>query len=343
MYLVQKHMGRMFLLQHQLLATFCSYKKWWNTQNNNLMRCSRCFLYMQWVIIHFTCVGKCSEGRQSGYFSLHIQGKLTAPVLQPHSPLSVYDVAFALHCPDPATPKGNWFLPLCCPFTSLSSSLVSSPILVSSHLFSPSAHSSPFHTHTPMSSSFFVLHFARSFAPLTPRGSLVMPACFIALYSISKPPASLLSSLLFPHTICFQLHPSSTVTPFSLFPPCSLSSVYTLHLFNHLIVSFQSLFTVCLSLSSSISYYLPSLYVCASAAKCYPFLLFSVCLCVSGPVLSPQIGWQMDYLSKDTYKTISRPLYVSSYSYFKAVIFAAAGVETPPWLSHIWMGFTVIF
>lgn len=51
-----------------------------------------------------------------------------------HSPLSVYNVAFALHCPDPATPKGNWFLPLHCPFVSLSSLIVFLFLLIPSSL-----------------------------------------------------------------------------------------------------------------------------------------------------------------------------------------------------------------
>lgn len=42
--------------------------------------------------------------------------------------------------------------------------------------------------------------------------------------------------------------------------------------------------------SRLISYFPPLLSVCASVAKCYPFLLFSVCLCVLGPVLNPQLG-----------------------------------------------------
>lgn len=51
-----------------------------------------------------------------------------------HSLLSVYNVAFALHCPDPATPKENWFLPLRCPFTS-PSSLVVFPLSIIPYLF----------------------------------------------------------------------------------------------------------------------------------------------------------------------------------------------------------------
>ncbi len=134
-----------------------------------------------------------------------------------HSLLSVYNVAFALHCPDPATPKGNWFLPLRCPFTSPSSLVVFPFSLIPSSFFPISfcsffsLHFLPFtrvhthiHTHqclydSALSSSFFVLHFIRSFALLPPSGSLVMPACFIALYSISKPPASLRFSIP-PHT-----------------------------------------------------------------------------------------------------------------------------------------------
>lgn len=237
-----------------------------------------------------------------------------------HSLLSVYNVAFALHCPDPATPKGNWFLPLRCPFTSLSSLVFSFslvfpfPLIFSplwpSPLLCPSALSCLctfffFRTHkclydSGLSSSSSVLHFIRSFALVPPSGALVMPACFIASYSISKPPASLRFSIP-PHTICSQFHLSPLSLCAHFFPfPFRLSCVYTLHLSNHLIVSFQSFFAVCLSLSSSTSYFLPLLSVCASTAKCYPFLLFSVCLCVLGPVLSPQLGWQIDYLPEFT-------------------------------------------
>lgn len=141
--------------------------------------------------------------------------------------------------------------------------------------------------------------------PFAPHGSLVMPACFIASCSISKPIARL-----------FFLVPSCTIwCRFHLWPPFSptpfpVSCVYTLHLPDDSIVSFQS---PCLSFSTSffflISYFLPLLSVCTSTAKCYPFLLFSVCLCVLGPVLSPQLSLQMDFLSKETHNHLQTSLF----------------------------------
>lgn len=188
------------------------------------------------------------------------------------------------------------------------------------------------HTHTHnnvfmilLSSSLFVLHFVRSSAPLSPSGSLVMPACFIALYSVSKPPASLCSSIR-PHTIRSQFHLFSAVAPHSFFSPPSsfpsLSCVYTLHLSNHSIVSSQSFLAVCLSLSSSISYILPLLSVCASAANVLslpPLLRLSLCM---GPVLGPA-AWLTNGLSlQRRHITISRPLYLTSRSYLIAAILA---------------------
>ena len=176
----------------------------------------------------------------------------------------------------------------------------------------------------PLSSSLFVLHFVRSSAPLSPSGSLVMPACFIALYSVSKPPASLCSSIR-PHTIRSQFHLSrlslrTHFFPSLLFP--SLSCVYTLHLSNHSIVSSPSFLAVCLSLSSSISYILPLLSVCASTANVLslpPLLRLSLCM---GPVLGPA-AWLTNGLSlQRRHITISRPLYLTSHSYLIAAILA---------------------
>lgn len=58
-----------------------------------------------------------------------------------HSLLSVYNIAFALHCSDPVTPKGNWFLPLRCPFTSLSSLVFLFSLIP--YLFFPFSHHHP--------------------------------------------------------------------------------------------------------------------------------------------------------------------------------------------------------
>lgn len=132
-----------------------------------------------------------------------------------------------------------------------------------------------------------------------------MPACFIASCSISKP----IARLFFPVPSCtiwcrFHLWPPFSPTPFPV------SCVYTLSI---CLMTRSSPFSlrVCLSphLFFKISYFLPLLSVCTSTAKCYPFLLFSVCLCVLGPVLSPQLSLQMDFLSKETHNHLQMSLF----------------------------------
>lgn len=154
-----------------------------------------------------------------------------------------------------------------------------------------------------------------------------MPACFIALYSISKPPASL-CFLIRLHTICSQFHlsPPSLCTRFffSLFLLCfSLSlRVYTLHLPNHSIISFQSFFAVCLSLSFSISYFLPLHSVCAfhrQVLSLPPLLRLSLSI---GSCPQPT-AWLTNELSFQRHHiTTPRALYLTSYSYSIAVTFA---------------------
>lgn len=150
--------------------------------------------------------------------------------------LSVYNVAFALHCPDPATPKGNWFLPLCCPFTSLSSlSLFSYPPSSHPHfsffshlllLFPPFLLSL---THTPMSSWFCCPHLSSSFISFALLPSSLPPAllsCLLVLlpYTVSQSP-QLVFAPRFVHTRSapsFIFLSCRSVLIFSL-PPLSLS------------------------------------------------------------------------------------------------------------------------
>lgn len=169
-----------------------------------------------------------------------------------HSLLSVYNVAFALHCPDPATTPS--------PRELISAAPLPFHISIFSHCFSlsPSLHTNFFfflssslqppcpsisfcslfslhflsHTHTnvfyhsALSLSLLVLHFIRSFALLIPPGFLVMLACFIALYNITKPPASL-HFLICPRTLGSQVSSFATVLIF--FPPSSIPSPLCLH------------------------------------------------------------------------------------------------------------------
>ena len=174
-----------------------------------------------------------------------------------------------------------------------------------------------------LSSSLFVLHFIRSSALLSPSGSLVMPACFIALYSVSKPPASLCSSIR-PHTIRSQLHLSQLSLRTHFFPPSSfpLSPVFTP--------------SICLiTRSSPLSLF--SLFVFPSRLlflTSYPSSLFvppppSVIPSSSSPSVSvygsrPRpAAWLTNGLSlQRRHITISRPLYLTSHSYLIAVILA---------------------
>lgn len=128
-----------------------------------------------------------------------------------------------------------------------------------------------------------------------------MTACFIASYNISKPIASLCflvpSCIIFGHLFLFALSPSHVFA----------SSIC--------LMTRSSSFRLCVCLSLLffffffLYYFLPLLSVCASTAKCYAFLLFSVCLCVLGPVLSPQLGLQMDHLSKETHNHLQTSLF----------------------------------
>lgn len=165
---------------------------------------------------------------------------------------------------------------------------------------------------------YFCLSFPSLFPPpFAPRGSLVMPACFIASCSISKPKAR----LFFPVPSCtiwcrFHLWPPSSPTSFPV------SCVYTLHLPDDSIVSFQS---PCLSFSTSFFFLI---------FISYPFSLFappppSVIPSSSSPSVS--VYWVLSSAHSLVYKwisspkkhiTISRRLYLTSNSKFIAVIFA---------------------
>lgn len=244
------------------------------------------------------------------------------------SPQSVYNVAFALQWPDPATPKGNWFLPLCCPFASLS------PLIV--FLF-PLIPASPFFQHarinkTNVCPALLTLHLPSSFisfAPHTPSLWLSCHACmfYCFIHFSPKPPSHSLpldssmvcSRFYLPLQLLCALFPLPLLLPLfpyrSMFCPITLSSPSSLSL------------APLVPTSRLISYFPPLLSVCASAAKCYPFLLFSVCLCVLGPVLNPQLGWQMVYPSKESTSPSSR-LYLTSPCYFIAVTPSQVAADT---------------
>lgn len=240
--------------------------------------------------------------------------------------LSVYNVAFALHCPDPATPRGNWFLPLRCPFTSLSSLVVFPFSLIPSSFFpfslppSPSALSSLctfFHTHTNVFTILLRLHLSSSFISFA-----LLP---------SSLPLALLSGLLvlLLHTVSQSLQPVFLPThsaPSFIFRHCHsvlyfpLSPVFTPSI---CIITpsspFQSSLPVCLSLSSPISYFLPllsCLRLCRQVLSLPPLLRLSLCI---GSCPQPT-AWLTNGLSLQRHHiTISRPLYLTSYSYFIAV------------------------
>lgn len=107
--------------------------------------------------------------------------------------LSVYNVAFALHCPNPVTPRGKRLLLLHCPFTSLSSL-----IIVPSHVWFPFWLLSfaflfyfcfvlkVFQRHV-----YFSFFFICCLALLAPDASFVIASCFNAFRDIWKPPARL--------------------------------------------------------------------------------------------------------------------------------------------------------
>lgn len=180
---------------------------------------------------------------------------------------------------------------------------------------------------------FFVLHFIRSFAPFAPSGTLVMPACFIALYSISKPPASLHSSIP-PHTLCSQLHlsPLSLCTVFFLLPlSLPLSPVFTPSIC--LITRSSPLFSRCLSSPLLFYFLFPTPPLCLRLRRQVlslpPLLRLSLC---TGSCPQPT-AWLTNGLSLQRHDvTISRPLYLTSYSYFIAVISADCcwRGDTPP-------------
>lgn len=256
---------------------------------------------------HHSC-GKCLEWKPWVYFSLHIQGKLITCVVAHRSP-SVYNVAFALHCPDPVTPKGNWFLPLCCPFTSLSSLIVFLFLLIPSSLF----HSLPSHlfsrsfAHTdqrnqtsafPIPPDHHPSLFFISFAPLPSSLPLAPLSCLFVL---------LLCAVSLSPNRSLLLDPSMIRPKFHLFPSVALYSSFSLPslVFTPSICLIIQWFSFCLCalfVLTSTSFSCPpssALFVSLTPSV-IPSLLFSVCLCVLGPVLNPQLGWQMVYLSTES-------------------------------------------
>lgn len=179
------------------------------------------------------------------------------------SALSIYNVAFALHCPDLATPQGE--LISAAPLPPLYLLLLFSPLSFFFLFFpSPSAVSS-LHTCIPHTTVFMILlclHLSLSFislALLHPLLPLALLSCLLVLlpYTVSQSPSftfhppltsasrSPASSFIFRH--CLSL----LIFIFLLFSSSPLSCVYTLHLSNHSIVSFQSSLAVCLPLASS--------------------------------------------------------------------------------------------
>lgn len=163
------------------------------------------------------------------HFSLHIQGKLITCVVAHHSPLSVYNVAFALHCPDPVTPKGidfcrsaalsRLYLPslFSCSFSFRPHfSILSSPPI---SLFSPSfMHTNQYN----QTNGFLILpdHHPSlsfiSFAPLPSSFPSALLSCLFVLLLHASSPRPLLRD------------PSTMRPKFHLFPSVTLHSSFSL-------------------------------------------------------------------------------------------------------------------
>lgn len=191
------------------------------------------------------------------------------------NPLSVYNVAFALHCSDPVTPKGNWFLPLCCPLVSVSSLIV---FLILSSFFPSFLFSLCFSLHT-HKDFYYSLHFSLSFHSFILLPSSLPPALMLCLLLL------LLCTISQSHQLVFTPRFIRDLLPVSSFPAITLYSYFFFHFPTICLLTRSSPFSLFLLFFPnfpSISYFITLPSVCASSAKCYPLLLFSICLYVSG-------------------------------------------------------------
>lgn len=240
-----------------------------------------------------------------------------------HRLLSVYNVAFALHWPDPATPRGNWFLSLCCPFTSLSFSFFSSIPFV--WYFFCSILSSPplaFCLYLPISLwfgtfsiSFYICPFSLACCSLWLSCQGCLFYCVLQYLQASGKSLPVDSS---PHD--FPVSSSSFFATVALhlvfffhFPP-SMSPVFTpsvCHITRSFPLSLLSLFVF-------LSFFQPILSVCAFTASEIPSSsLPSVSVYW---ILSPAYSMVDKWIIASTHKNLSRPFFLSRYSYFMVVI-----------------------
>lgn len=192
----------------------------------------------------FRSCGKVLDGRGKLFFIAH-PGQ-NDNLYCSYSPPRVHNIAFALHCPDLVTPKGNWFLPLCCPFLCLLP-LVLSFIPFCFRLFFPTFLSFYLpvwlflvHTWKTTALTFFLCFSVPSFHEFY--FSCLSPCCWLflsclhVLYSITKPPA-IAFALWFIH----NLHPNLDFaccccsTLFFLYTPsiCQIAPAFSFGLYCH--------------------------------------------------------------------------------------------------------------
>lgn len=170
-----------------------------------------------------------------------------------HSPLRVHNIAFALHCPDLVTPKGNWFLPLCCSFVYLLSLDLSFLLISDSfvQLFPP--------FHLPY--RHFLVHASGKHLSFSPQSFLLLVFLLIYFSCLSLLPLALSLGL---HLLCSVSKPPAIAFALQVIHNLSLIwsgaalhsfPVWTLHLYHCSNVFFRSLLSLSWLLFPWISYF----------------------------------------------------------------------------------------
>lgn len=150
------------------------------------------------------------------------------------NPLSVYNVAFALHCSDSCDPppKGNWVLPLCCPLVSVSSLIV---FLILSSFFPSFLFSHRFSLHT-RKVFYYSLHFSLSFHSFIFMPPSLPPTLMLCLLLL------LLCTISQSHQLVFTPWFIRDLLPVSSFPAITLYSYFFFHFPTICLLTRSSLF-----------------------------------------------------------------------------------------------------